>query len=276
MTKKVTTKSTTGKDEGTRVYIVGDSPLVEEYAELCASKGYDVFVRWNKAPKPAPNFSTSSIRSAAAPVPRISVAIELSINDAVLKQKNLIKLDDALAPTAPILSSSVLVSATEQSGWIKGKHRLVGISALPSFSKHGIVETAPTVYTPKETVDVVQRFFRSLAKEIEVVQDRVGMVLPRILCQLVNEATFAVQDDVATPQDIDTAMKLGTNYPVGPLECANAVGFQTVYSVLSAIQNDLHEERYRISPLLKMLAQTGEWWKKSDASTASMLRHSTG
>lgn len=265
MTKKITTKDTkrtkdTSKD--TKLFIVGESPLVEEYAELCASKGYDVFVQWNKAPKRVPEFTSKKVKVSQAVSPKISIGIELSLSDKEQKRKNLQKLDSALPPTAPILSSSVTVTATEQSTWLGQKHRLVGISALPSFSKHHVVEVAPIIYTPKETLDVVQRFFLSLGKEVEVVQDRVGMVLPRILCQMVNEATFAVQEDVATPQDIDTAMKLGTNYPVGPLEWANAVGFQYVSSVLNAIEQDLREERYRVSPLLTMLAQTGEWWKK--------------
>jgi 3-hydroxybutyryl-CoA dehydrogenase len=262
MVKKITTKSTKVEKEGTKIHIVGDSPLVEEYAELCASNGYVVSVEWNNAPKPLPAFSSAAIKPSTAINSKTSVGIELTLDDTEQKRNNVVKLDSALPATAPILSLSVTISATEQSSWVKEKHRLVGIGALPSFSKHTIVEAAPTVYTPKETVDVVQRFFHSLGKEVEVVQDRVGMVLPRILCQLVNEAAFAVQEDVATPQDIDTAMKLGTNYPVGPFEWASTVGFRTVYSVLNAIEHDLHEERYRVSPLLKMLAQTGEWWKK--------------
>jgi 3-hydroxybutyryl-CoA dehydrogenase len=262
MGKRITTKSTKIEKEGTKIHIGGESPLVEEYAELCASKGYIVSVEWNKPPKPLPKFSSKAIRLSTVVNSKTSVGIELSLDDKEQKRKNLVKLDSALPPTAPILSLSLTVTATEQSTWLNEKHRLVGIGALPSFSKHAIVETAPTVHTPKETVDVVRRFFQSLGKEVEVVQDRVGMVLPRILCQLVNEATFAVQEDVATPRDIDTAMKLGTNYPFGPFEWANMVGFRTVYSVLSAIGHDLQEERYRVSPLLKMLAQTGEWWKK--------------
>ncbi len=256
-------KDTKRREERAKVYIVGETPLVEEYAELCASNGYDVLVQWNKVPKELPKFSTTSIKRTNAIHPKTSVALELTNRNREAKQKNLQALDRVLPPTAPILTSSVTLTATEQSIWLNSKHRLVGMSALPSFTQHPIIEVAPTVYTPKETIDVVQRFFRSIGKEIEIVQDRIGMVLPRILCQIVNEATFAVQEDVATPQDIDTAMKLGTNYPFGPLEWANRIGFQQVYSVLNAIENDLHEERYRASPLLKMLAQTGEWWKKS-------------
>ncbi|MEX0602820.1 MAG: 3-hydroxyacyl-CoA dehydrogenase family protein, partial [Bacteroidota bacterium] len=125
-----------------------------------------------------------------------------------------------------------------------------------------LVEVAPTVFSPRETIDVVARFFASLEKDIELVQDRVGLVFPRILCQIINEATFALQDDVATPKDIDTAMKLGANYPFGPIEWADRIGFRQVHAVLAALREDLQEDRYRISPLLNQMAQTGEWWKR--------------
>lgn len=246
----------------TRVFLVGESPLVEEYAELCAGKGYLVFVKWNRAPNPLPSFSSKTIQRTNALPRETAVALELTNGDREQKRKNLTAIDRALPPTAPLISSSVTITATEQATWLQHRHRLVGVSALPSFTHHPLYEIAPTVYTPKETVEVVQRFFASLGKEIELVQDRVGMVLPRIVCQLVNEATFAVQEDVALPHDIDTAMKLGTNYPYGPLEWGNRIGFQSVCQVLQALQSDLQEDRYRIAPLLRMLAQTGTWWKK--------------
>jgi 3-hydroxybutyryl-CoA dehydrogenase len=244
------------------VSIIGDTPLVEEYAELCAAKGYSVTVRWNAPPKERPTFSSKSIQRSNAVSPQTSVVLELTNSDREMKRKTLQQLDRLLPPTTPFLSSSVVVSATEQSTWLNYKHRLIGFGALPSFSQHPIVEVAPTVFTPKESLDVVQRFFQSLGKEIEVIQDRVGMVLPRILCQIINEAAFAVQEDVATPQDIDTAMRLGTNYPRGPIEWGDRIGYSHVYHVLRALQTEMQEDRYRISPLLAMLAQTGKWWKK--------------
>lgn len=252
----------TGRPQRTRILLLGESPLVEEYAELCAAKGYRVFILWNKDPSRRLSFSSPSIQRTSTIPTKTSLALELTNGDREQKQNNLQLVDRKLPPTVPILSSSVTISATEQATWMRHKHRLIGICALPSFTHHPLYEIAPTVYTPKETVEVVWRFIHSLGKEIEVVQDRVGMVLPRIVCQLVNEATFAVQEEIASPQDIDTAMKLGMNYPHGPLEWGSRIGFQHVHQVLQAIQIDLQESRYRISPLLTALAQTGTWWKK--------------
>ncbi len=258
-TKKTQAPKESTKQKVSQIYIMGESPLVEEFAELCASKGYGVTVAWNEPP--ASGLKNELIRKSAAISPDTSIGIELTNTDLALKRKNLEKLDKALPATAPLLTSSVTVSATEQSSWIVQKHRLVGIAALPTFIEKQLVEVAPTVFSPAETLEVVARFFASVGKEIEIVQDRVGMILPRILCQIINESIFALTDDVAKPQDIDTAMKLGANYPAGPIEWAEKIGIRQVYAVLAAIQNDLREDRYRVSPLLKQMSIAGEWWK---------------
>ncbi len=154
----------------------------------------------------------------------------------------------------------VAVSVLDQSQWIVMRHRLVGIAALPTLIRNSVVEVSPSVYTNESAVDVARRFFTSVKKEIAIVQDRVGMVLPRVLCQIINEAMFAVQQDVAAPKDIDTAMKLGMNFPSGPIEWGEKIGFKQVVAVLEALYGDLGEERYRICPLLKEIAVTGKFW----------------
>ncbi|MGB2868228.1 MAG: 3-hydroxyacyl-CoA dehydrogenase family protein [Bacteroidota bacterium] len=253
MTKKTEKKSV--------VYVSGESPMVETYADLCAEKGYEVFVSWNKEPVDRPKGASPIKKSSGGPPPSTVIAIELTNTDGDQKRKNIERIDKALSPTAPILSSSVTITATEQSSWVKHKHRLVGICALPSLIEAPTVEVAPTIHSPKETIDVVLRFYQSLGKEAEIVQDRIGMVVPRILCQLINESAFALMEEVASPLDIDTAMKLGVNYPNGPIEWAEKIGLSQVYAVLSALESDLREDRYRIAPLLRQMSVTGEWWK---------------
>ncbi len=261
MSQREQEKQKKGTSSAAKLYIVGESPMVEEYAELFASKGYDVGVAWNTPPFEKPKFKAGTIKATASVPANVSLAIELTNTDRGQKRENVAKLDKALPPTAPLLTSSVAVSASEQCSWVQNKHRLVGIGALPTFIEKPLVEVAPTVFSPKETLEVVARFFSSAGKEIELVQDRVGMVLPRILCQMVNESIFAITDDVAEPKDIDTAMKLGANHPNGPIEWAERIGIRQVYAVLTALHDDMHEDRYRVSPLLKQMALSGEWWK---------------
>ena len=239
-----------------RIFLAGESPLVEQYAEVCSAHGYEVSVSWNEIPAQKPEFSTQGIKVTHTIPANTSVFIELTNIDIPAKKKNLEWFDTASAMNIPIISSSVTVTATEQSSWISGKHRLVGFAALPMLIQKPLVEIAPTVYSPKETLEVTKLFFRSMGKEIELVQDRIGMVLPRMLCRIINEAAFAITEDIASPQDIDTALKLGVNFPFGPFELAEQIGLKQVYAVLTALYTDMQEERYRISPLLKQLVMT--------------------
>jgi 3-hydroxybutyryl-CoA dehydrogenase len=240
------------------IYIVGESPLVEEYAECCAAHGFQVLVEWDTPQEHT--FSSSKIKHISKIPANVSIALELSNMDLVAKKRNIEKISTALANTAPIVSSSINVTATEQSAWINQKHRLVGLAALPSFIQQPLVEIAPTIYSPKETIEAVERFFHSMGKKIEIVQDRVGMVLPRILCQIINEGAFAISEEIASPQDTDLALKQGAQFPFGPIEWAERIGLKQVASVLVALHSDLQEERYRIAPLLRQMSQTDSWW----------------
>jgi 3-hydroxybutyryl-CoA dehydrogenase len=266
--KKQKVKATEKKLRGQQpdkaiIYVVGDSPIVEEYVALCSSHGYAV-VYYLDAKGQIPSNIDSRLVRKSSQIPRnVSFALELTNIDLEKKRKNLEAFDRALPATTAIVSSSVTVSATEQSSWIKHKSRLVGFCSLPTLIETGLVEVAPTVFSPAETIQVVQRFFKSVGKEIELVQDRVGMVFPRIICQIINQAAFALQEEIAAPQDIDMVMRVGANFPLGPIEWADKLGMQHVYAVLSALHRDLGDERYRISPLLRQMALSGTWWKRT-------------
>jgi 3-hydroxybutyryl-CoA dehydrogenase len=248
------------------IYIVGDWPIVVEYINLCLNHGYSIVYNCANPPQELPRFDPEFVRKAAQIPHDAALALEFTNVDLEQKRRNLGLLDQALPPTTAIVSSSVTVSATEQSSWITHRNRLVGCGVLPTLADKPLIEIAPTVFSPTGTVEVVQRFFKSVGKEIELVQDRVGLVFPRIVCQMINEAVFALQDETAMPQDIDKAMKLGAHYPVGPIAWADRIGLQQVYAVLSALHGDLAEDRYRISPLLKQMAVGGTWWHQAQAT----------
>ena len=246
--------------------LTGDGSIAVEFAQAAASKGYLVHM-WNTDPVPAQSSLPERTKIVSNPTPNASVALELTIVDKTSKQRNLKALDAALPPSAPILSCSLTVAATEQAAWVTGKHRLVGFAALPTYAGKTTAEAAPTVFTPRQTLDAAAAFFASLGQRMELVQDRVGLVSARIVCQLINEAAFALQEDVATPEDIDTAMKLGVHYPHGPFAWAEVLGVRNVVAVLQALQAEYQEERYRLAPLLKHMSLGGEWWHRQTEST---------
>ena len=246
------------KASADRVVLVGEPPLVEEYAGLFRTAGFSVTARSNSS-------RTAGMRQRRAQsgtfAPRTAqLAIELTNVDLATKRRNLLSLERNTPPSTPILSSSVTVSAAEQASWLQRPERLVGICAMPTFLTGQLVELAPTVHTSSGAVTGAKAAIVRCGKEVAVVQDRIGMVLPRIVCMLVNEAAFNVMEGTATPQDIDTAMKLGTNYPYGPIEWAENIGVGNVVAVLEALHRDLGEERYRVCPLLRQLSHGKKWW----------------
>jgi 3-hydroxybutyryl-CoA dehydrogenase len=87
--------------------------------------------------------------------------------------------------------------------------------------------------------------------QTECVNSRVGLITPRVVCMIINEAFYTVQEGTATEGDIDQAMKLGTNYPMGPFEWCDKIGLADVYETLEALYQDTHDERYKICSLLK-------------------------
>ncbi len=132
---------------------------------------------------------------------------------------------------------------------------LVGINSLPTFINRSLAELSFS-YASNETS--VQTVMEKLKWEYKVVEDRVGMITPRIIFMIINEACYTLQEGTASISDIDTSMKLGTNYPFGPFEWANKIGIKHVYETLEAIYQDTHEARYKICPLLKTKYLKGE------------------
>ena len=127
---------------------------------------------------------------------------------------------------------------------------LIGLNALPTFINRPLAEVS---LLNKNDEHILQETMQQLNWDFKLVEDRVGMVTPRIVFMIINEACYTLQEGTANLKDIDTSMKLGTNYPFGPFEWADKVGVKHVYETLEAIYTDTHDERYKICPLLKTL-----------------------
>ncbi|MBI2000779.1 MAG: 3-hydroxybutyryl-CoA dehydrogenase [candidate division NC10 bacterium] len=166
-------------------------------------------------------------------------------------------MDPELPERTLILTAALGHSAAEAAADIHARHRVVGFAALPPIQKGQAVELAATPWTEARALDQAGEFFRNVGLEPAMVPDGPGLVFPRILCLIINEAAFALMEGVASVEDIDTAMKLGTNYPLGPLEWADRIGLDQVLGVLEGLQAEYGEDRYRAAPLLRQLVRAG-------------------
>ena len=122
----------------------------------------------------------------------------------------------------------------------------IRINGWPTFLKRGITEASCNNEAVKEKAEKVFSFFN---KKIEWVPDIHGFITPRVICTIINEAYFSLEDNVSSREEIDTAMKLGTNYPYGPFEWSRLIGIQNVYSLLSILNKA--NTRYAVCDLLK-------------------------
>jgi 3-hydroxybutyryl-CoA dehydrogenase len=133
----------------------------------------------------------------------------------------------------------------------------VGFHALPPFDQASVVELCRAHDTAGAAAQAAERFFASLGKRAEWVADAPGLVLGRIVCQVVNEAAFALGEGVGSAEDIDAGMVHGLNYPRGILGWADAIGLDHVLAVLLALVDERREERYRPAPALLQRVWSG-------------------
>ncbi|PSR03830.1 MAG: 3-hydroxyacyl-CoA dehydrogenase [Bacteroidetes bacterium SW_11_45_7] len=126
--------------------------------------------------------------------------------------------------------------------------QVAGVNALPTFLERDRLELSIFDNNSRQNIN---NTLQTLQWDVEEVADRVGMVSPRIVFMIINEACFTLQEGTAGIDDINTAMKRGTNYPQGPFEWADATGIAHVYETLASVYHDTHDERYKVCPLLK-------------------------
>jgi 3-hydroxybutyryl-CoA dehydrogenase len=132
-----------------------------------------------------------------------------------------------------------------------------GLHVLPPLETAQLVELTRTTGTSPAAAARAEELVAALGRHAAWVGDAPGLVLGRIVCQLVNEAAFAVGEGVGTPDDVDAGMVLGLNHPRGPLTWGDAIGLDHVLAVLDALHGELGEERYRAAPLLRRLVAEG-------------------
>lgn len=125
---------------------------------------------------------------------------------------------------------------------------IIGMNALPTFINRPLIECCAT--NPNDEA-IAKDKLKELGLESRFVRSRVGLVTPRIVCMIINEAYFTIQEGTATREDIDLGMRLGTAYPKGPFAWSQEIGLDHVYEVLEALYQDTKDERYKICPLLK-------------------------
>jgi 3-hydroxybutyryl-CoA dehydrogenase len=155
------------------------------------------------------------------------------------------------AGIAPVGAAAQIVLCAAGSLAARREPGAVGFHLLPPLDGSKLVELTRLPTTPAEAADDAERFFAALGLLTEWVEDAPGLVLGRIVCQLVNEAYFAIGEGVGSAEDVDAGLTLGLRHPRGPVEWGEAIGVEHVLAVLDGLWEERREERYRAAPLLR-------------------------
>jgi len=189
--------------------------------------------------------------------------IEAATENPELKFK-IFKDMDANAREGVILASNTSsISITKIGARTKRPERVIGMHFMNPVPLMKLVEIIKGLATNEDTLATTLELCKVMGKEAVEANDSPGFISNRILCPMINEAIFALQENVGTPEAIDAVMKLGMNHPMGPLTLADLIGLDVVLFIMEVLQRDLGEDKYRPAPLLRKMVDAGYLGRKS-------------
>jgi len=196
-------------------------------------------------------------------VPAADLVIEAATENPDLKLKIFRDLDQRARPGVILASNTSSISITKIGGATKRAGSVIGMHFMNPVPLMRLVEVIRGLATTDETTAAIMEACRKMGKEPVEARDSPGFISNRILCPMINEAIFALQEGIGTPEAIDTIMKLGMNHPMGPLELCDLVGLDVVLYVMEVLQRDLGDDKYRPCPLLRQMVDAGYLGRKT-------------
>jgi len=191
------------------------------------------------------------------------LAIEAIVENEGVKKDIFRKLDGMLRPEAILASNTSSISITALAAATGRPDRFVGVHFMNPPPVMQLIEIIRGLQTSDETYAAVVALAKRFGKTTVTSKDSPGFIVNRILIPLLNEACFALQEGLASPEDIDTAVKLGLNHPMGPLTLADFVGLDTCLSIAEVLHRELGDDKYRPAPLLRQYVAAGWYGRKS-------------
>ena len=193
----------------------------------------------------------------------VSLVIEAATENQTIKESILHQVDQVVSKDAIIASNTSSISITHLGSRNSRPERFIGIHFFNPPPLMALIEVIMGKQTSPETLKAVLAMATRMGKEPITVQSSPGFVVNRILLPMINEAFFVLHEGIASPEDIDTGMKLGCNHPIGPLALADLIGLDTCLAIMEVYHKEFKDDKYRPSPYLIDLVAKGHLGRKT-------------
>lgn len=191
------------------------------------------------------------------------LVIEAVVEDLSVKKDIFRQADGLCQETAILASNTSSISITQLAAVTHRPHQVIGMHFMNPVPLMRLVEVIRGLLTSAETLQTAFEVCRQMGKEPVEANDSPGFISNRILCPMINEAIFALQEGIGSREAIDAVMKLGMNHPMGPLALADLIGLDVVLAVMEILHRDLGEDKYRPAYLLRKMVAAGHLGRKT-------------
>jgi len=191
------------------------------------------------------------------------LVIEAAVENMEIKKQLFAALDAVLSPHAILASNTSSLCVTEMASVTKRGDKVLGIHFFNPVPVMPLIEFVRTILTSDETMETARQFGASLGKTMVTAKDTPGFIVNRLLIPYILDAVRVYENGLASREDIDTAIKLGLNHPMGPLTLLDFVGLDTTLFIADAMYEEYKDERYAAPPLLRRMVLAGQLGRKS-------------
>jgi 3-hydroxybutyryl-CoA dehydrogenase len=252
--------------------LAGREVVLADVAPALAEKGLSVIrknlgrqVEKGKVTAEASEAALARIRTSGdvADFADADLVVEAIVEDEAVKRELFARLDALAKPSAILASNTSSISITRLAAATKRPEQVIGMHFMNPVPVMQLVEVIRGIATSDATTEAVVGAAKEMGKVPVECRDFPGFVSNRVLMPMINEAVFAVHEGVATPEAVDTIMKLGMNHPMGPLTLADFIGLDTCLAILRVLHRGLGDDKYRPCPLLVQMVDAGWMGKKA-------------